>query len=162
MKKLLILTLALFVSACSFQQAADVAEISVETALVSDSVDEAQTEYGEYVVAQDALIELDLLQAEIKEVLSGNVLEISTLETYYYRAVAIYNTLYAEAVERQGELTDAQIAELTALNVQLLDLNEDITNFTADESNSTLMEVGNTVLSTLIAASKIYSVYSAF
>ena len=123
MKKVLLLGAAVALSGC--QLLTDSVDVAASTIFASDSVDAMQTELGDYSDNQTALVELDQLQAEIKETLTtgDNALYV---ESYRARALIIYSTLKDEAVSRWTELSTEQQASMIALDNELIALNESI------------------------------------
>ena len=122
MKKLLLaVTATLALSACQTTPIDTAAGII----LASDKIDLMQTELGEFSSNQEALKELDSLQADIKNTMTtgGDILSI---ESYHVRAIMIYETLKGEVKTRWSELSAEQQAKLIALDNDLVEINANI------------------------------------
>lgn len=121
MKKILLtLTAALSLTAC------EVLNTSTETAaniiLASDKIDSMQTKLGEYSSNQVALVELDILQADIKNTMTTGDDALKIIE-YQARGLTIYSTLKLEVTERWDELDVEQQDSLIALDNELIAIN---------------------------------------
>lgn len=100
-------------------------DIASSVILASDKVDATQSEVGEFSTNQEALAELDSLQADIKQTLTtgDNALYATS---YQARALVIYATLKSEVKLRWGELSTEQQASLIALDNELISINDAI------------------------------------
>ena len=122
MKKLLLaVTATLALTACQTTPIDTAAGII----LASDKIDLMQTELGEFSSNQEALKELDSLQADIKNTMTtgGDILSI---ESYHARTVITYETFKREIKTRWSELTAEQQAKLIALDNDLIEINANI------------------------------------
>ena len=130
-------------------------DIASSTIFASDKIDAMQTELGEFSTNQDALIELDKLQAEIKHTLTtgDNALHV---ESYQARSLIIYATLKSEAESRWDELTANQQVTLTSLDAELIDLNDAVNSL---KESSTF---DNDVISLLYRATILMTYYKGF
>lgn len=130
--KLLAILTALALTACAVTTPV---EIIGGTVLVSDNIDSMQVDIGEYSENQDIIKELDELQAEILTAISTGDGAID-VNLYYDRALFIYAVLKAEAVDRHDEMTQNQWARLSALDNQLVALNDKVLLFKQDLESS--------------------------
>ena len=130
-------------------------DIAASTIFASDKIDAMQTELGEFSTNQDALIELDKLQSEIKHTLTtgDNALHV---ESYQARSLIIYATLKSEAESRWSELTVNQQVTLTSLDAELIDLNDAVNSL---KESSTF---DNDIISLLYRATILMTYYKGF
>lgn len=155
MRTLIVLVIASMLPACSLMQVKDVSGIVSNTAFASMEVDRLQAKYGDHVEAKDALIELDALQGDVSSALQGDI-TVASVKGLYYRGVAIYHILYAEAVTRKDEFTPMQWEEMNLLNHQLTELDTQVKDFGSNPSNLQLLSSADFILQILTAANLVF------
>jgi hypothetical protein len=149
----LLSTVAIALSGCQLLTSS--VDIAASTIFASDKIDAMQTELGEFSTNQDALIELDKLQAEIKHTLTTGD-NAPYVESYQARSLIIYATLKSEAESRWDELTANQQVTLTSLDAELIDLNDAVNSL---KESSTF---DNDVISLLYRATILMTYYKGF